>query len=135
MPIDPILSFVVAGILAWGGWRLVHETTLELMEAVPQELDSDAIALAMQTIEGVIGTHHIHLWRLPEGKLAISAHIRINDMEQWPALMPVLLEILKRQNIDHATLQPEVRCYDDVPLSDNSLSCINGCYDSVRKGE
>jgi len=135
MPIDPILSFLVAGILAWGGWRLVRETTLELMEAVPQELDSDAIALAMQTIEDVIGTHHIHLWRLPEGKLAMSAHIQIVKMEQWPALLPVLLETLKHQNIEHATLQPEIRCYDDVPVSDNSLRHNNGCYDTLQKGK
>jgi len=127
MPIDPILSFLVAGILAWGGWRLVRETTLELMEAVPQEVDSGIIAQAIQNVEGVVGVHHIHIWRLPEGNLAMSAHIQIDKMEQWPALLPVLLEKLKHQNIEHATLQPEVRCYDHVPASDSSSCHNNGC--------
>jgi len=112
MLIDPLLSFLVAIILAWGGWRLVRETTLELMEAVPKELDCDAVMQAIQAIEGVVGMHHIHLWRLPIGKLAVSAHIQVNDMEQWPDLLPLLLETLKQQNIEHATLQAELKCYD-----------------------
>jgi len=108
MPIDPILSFLVAGILAWGGWRLVRETTLELMDAVPQELDSTVVTQAMQAVEGVTGIHHLHLWRLPTRKLAMSAHIQVDNMEGWTALLPVLLETLKQQSIEHATLQPEV---------------------------
>ncbi|MFQ5346091.1 MAG: cation diffusion facilitator family transporter [Mariprofundus sp.] len=132
MPIDPILSFIVAGILAWGGWRLVRETTLELMEAAPQEVDSDTLAAVIQSVDGVCEIHHIHLWRLPEGKLAMSAHIRIDNMEQWPELLPVLLESLKQQQIDHATLQPELTCYDDVSVSE----CLgNGCHATVRKGD
>jgi len=117
MPIDPILSFLVAGILAWGGWRLVRETTLELMEAVPQEIDAMTITQAMQTVEGVIGIHHIHLWRLPAGKLAMSAHIEIDNMEQWPELLPVLLTVLKQQHIEHSTLQPEMSCSGACPAS------------------
>jgi len=112
MPIDPLLSFLVAGILAWGGWRLVRETTLELMMAVPQELDLHAVKLAMQAVDGVSSVHHIHLWRLPAGTLALSAHIRVADMHDWSALLPALLATLKQQDIEHATLQPEMECHD-----------------------
>ncbi len=115
MPIDPILSFVVAGILAWGGWRLVRETSLELMEAVPQETDVDTASQAMQAVEGVVGIHHIHLWRLPAGQLALSAHVQIGNMEVWMTLLPILIQTLKQQDIEHATLQPEV------------VSCSGGC--------
>jgi len=119
MPIDPILSFLVAGILAWGGWRLVRETTMELMEAVPQEVDVSAASQAMQVVEGVVGTHHIHLWCLPAGKLALSAHIQVDNMEIWMSLLPVLIETLKQQGIEHATLQPEVvSCSGGCPVSD-----------------
>jgi len=133
MAIDPILSFAVAAILAWGGWRLVQETTRELMEAVPQDIDSDAIAQEVRSVHGVAGIHHIHLWRLPIGKLAMSAHIQIDDIQQWPALLPMLLEILKRQHIDHATLQPEVSCHDNDLASDSSQG--NACCVATKKGK
>jgi len=112
MLIDPILSFLVAGILAWGGWRLVRETTLELMEAVPQEVELHVITQAMQAMEGVVGVHHMHLWRLPAGMLAMSAHVRVAEMECWTEMLPELLETLKQHGIEHATLQAEVKCHD-----------------------
>lgn len=113
MPIDPILSFLVAGILAWGGWRLVRETTLELMEGVPGEIDSGVVEQAMQGIEGVAGIHHIHIWRLPNIHLALSAHVQVDCMADWPEILPALLETLKRHGIDHTTLQPESVCRDE----------------------
>jgi len=69
MLIDPLLSFLVAVILIWGGWRLVYETTLELMEAVPQEVNIEAIQQALLRIEYVKRVYHIHIWRLPISNL------------------------------------------------------------------
>jgi len=116
MLIDPILSLLVAAILAWGGWRLVRETTLELMEALPNELDCEDISQAMRDIEGVVDVHHIHLWRLPSNQLACSAHIQLDNLEKWADLLPLLLETLQQKNIEHVTLQPELTCYDDAIL-------------------
>ena len=130
MPIDPLLSFLVAGILAWGGWRLVRETTMELMEAVPHELEPDAIAGMIRDVDGVSDIHHIHLWRLPTGKLAISAHIHVDNMENWPGLLPLLLEKLKQQQIEHATLQPEsMHCPEASWSDDCHLPDRPGCSD------
>ncbi len=112
MPIDPLLSFLVAGILAWGGWRLVRETTLELMEALPQEVEFTRIEHAMAEVDGVMNVHHIHLWRLPNTQLAVSAHVRIEDMSDWQGILMDLHEALQKHDIDHMTLQPEFRCCD-----------------------
>jgi len=113
MPIDPLLSFFVAGILAWGGWRLVRETTLELMEGVPQEINLSTVEHAMQKVEGVAGVHHIHIWRLPDGKLSLSAHVQVDNMHNWIEQLPALLKILQQLGINHTTLQPESVCWDE----------------------
>ncbi|GAV21099.1 cobalt-zinc-cadmium efflux system protein [Mariprofundus micogutta] len=107
MPIDPILSCLVAAILAWGGWRLVRETTIELMEAAPQVLDMDAVETSLKGAAGVTGVHHTHLWRLPDSRMAISSHIEIESISEWDCILPNLLELLRKQGIEHATLQPE----------------------------
>jgi len=107
MPIDPILSFLVAIILAWGGWRLIRETTIELMEAVPSNVDAECIEASLKCTDGVSGVHHTHLWKLPDGRMAISAHIEIESMNDWDVILPLLLDLLQKQGIEHATLQPE----------------------------
>ena len=118
MPVDPILSFLVAGILAWGGWRLVKTTTLELMDAAPQDADYDRILACINQVEGVESAHHIHLWTLPSGKRALSAHIKLNEMDGWLALLPQLINELKACGVHHTTLQPEAHCHDDTSSVD-----------------
>jgi len=107
MAIDPLLSFLVAAILAWGGWRLVCETTRELMAAVPRELDCAEIVSAMERVSGVQRVYHIHIWKLPSDQLALSAHVEIGSMTQWPSVLSALLTALQQHGIDHATLQPD----------------------------
>jgi cobalt-zinc-cadmium efflux system protein len=108
MPIDPILSFLVAAILAWGGWRLLRETIRELMEAVPEGVDNRSIEKLMQEVEGVSGIHHVHLWKLPGGQLAISAHIQLDGMNDWPGVLARLQGVMREQGLEHSTLQPEI---------------------------
>ena len=111
MPIDPILSFFVAAVLVWGGWRLVRETTLELMEALPNGFDIILVQQHLQQVEGVVGVHHIHVWKLPNAKLAASAHIEVEAMEGWPQILLLLQGVLAEHHVEHVTLQAElVRC-------------------------
>ena len=122
MSIDPILSFFVAGVLVWGGWRLVREPTLELMEALPQGVDIEVIKQDLVKVKGVIGVHHIHIWRLPNAKLAASAHIQLEVMEDWPKILLMLQDVLALYHVEHATLQPELGCCGD----DNK--CCSGTF-------
>jgi len=115
MPIDPLLSFVVALILVWGGFRLVRDTTLQLMDAVPPDLDMQEIRRCMLGVDGVCDVHHVHLWLLPDGRAALSAHVQIQQMQAWPHMLGELLNALQGAGISHATLQAEnseVACAD-----------------------
>ncbi|MDQ7001962.1 MAG: cation diffusion facilitator family transporter, partial [Ghiorsea sp.] len=110
MPIDPILSFFVAGVLVWGGWRLVRETTLELMEALPQGIDVSVVQQRLLQVKGVVGVHHIHVWTLPNAQLAASAHIQVEVMQDWPKTLPLLQGVWAEYDVEHVTLQPELLC-------------------------
>lgn len=117
MPIDPILSLLVAAILAWGGWTLLRETTHELMEATPNDINLNALQRVLANLEGVTEAHHLHAWKLPDGGWALSAHIVVIDLQQWDQTLDKLQQSLHQAGIAHATLQPE---------SDSSL-CKDHC--------
>lgn len=107
MPVDPLLSFIVAGVLVWGGWRLVRDTTLQLMEGAPTGVEIEEIRQCVLGVKGVDDVHHVHVWTLPDGRLALSAHVLVDDMQDWPKILPALLSALDAVGISHATLQPE----------------------------
>lgn len=63
----------------------------------------------MRAVGGVSGIHHVHLWKLPDGRLALSAHIELAEMVAWPAVLKRLQAVLDGQGIGHSTLQPEIQ--------------------------
>jgi len=107
MLIDPLLSFLVSALLAWGGWRLIRQTTFELMEAVPNGVNRDEIIESVREIDGICDMHHVHIWRLPSGELAMSAHVECEAMNNWNTILKLLNGCVAGFGITHATFQPE----------------------------
>ncbi len=108
MLIDPLLSLFVCVLLARSTWNLLRESALVLMEGVPQQIDYDAVGDALLAIPGVTEVHDLHIWSMAPGQPALSAHVRVADMQQWAGILEVSRSMLRQQfGIDHMTLQPE----------------------------
>lgn len=107
--IDPILSIVIGLLIIFSSFRLLRESMSVLMEGVPLHLDYKQILDAMAQENGVNAVHDLHIWTLSSGKTALSAHVDINDLARWDAVLLQLKSMLhKKYAIDHITLQPEV---------------------------
>lgn len=108
MPIDPILSIVVAALILRSTWRLLRQTSDVLMERVPAHLDYAAIGQALAAIPGVRDVHDLHVWSMGADEVALSAHMGVESGEAWPR---VLAEAQRRMRerfaIRHLTLQPD----------------------------
>jgi cobalt-zinc-cadmium efflux system protein len=110
MPIDPILSLVVALLLVVSAWRLLMESVNVLMESVPAHLDIDIVADDMAAIPGVYLVHDLHVWTLSSGQIALSAHLELSSFEDWDRIMRATRQCLdERHGIRHITLQPELK--------------------------
>ena len=110
MPVDPILSLVVAGLILFSTLSLFREALHVLMEGVPPELQMDSVGQQMASIEGVRSVHDLHIWTLASGKIALSAHLEVRDLNIWPKILESAQIMLHRQfDIDHVTLQPEIQ--------------------------
>jgi cobalt-zinc-cadmium efflux system protein len=110
MPVDPILSLVVAGLILFSTLSLFREALHVLMEGVPPNLQMESVGQQMAGIEGVRSVHDLHIWTLASGKIALSAHLEVRDLNVWPKILESAQIMLHRQfDIDHVTLQPEVQ--------------------------
>lgn len=117
--LDPIVSWVIVVLILYSGWGILKEALLILMNAVPAGIDLETIQKEVESIEGVEGLHHLHVWNPASGTIALAAHIIVPD--QMLGLVDGLakkirVRLLSKFNIDHPILQFETRVYASQDL-------------------
>jgi cobalt-zinc-cadmium efflux system protein len=118
--IDPILSMVICVLILLSSLGLLRDALHVVMEGVPYHLSLSEVGLTMSSQEGVKSVHDLHIWTLSSGHIALSAHVVIEDINHWEALLHKLHELLRnRFGIEHTTLQPETftRTVQRIPLA------------------
>ena len=107
LPIDPILSLVVALLILRSTFALLRQSTRVLMEQVPAHLSYDAIGRALAATPGVTGVHDLHIWNMSAECVALSAHVTLDDGSEWPRVLASAQRLLVGEfGIEHVTLQP-----------------------------
>lgn len=110
LPIDPILSLVIAGLILASTLGLLRDALHVLMEGVPPAMELAAIGRALAAVRGVVSVHDLHVWSIAPDRVALSAHLEIDDLRRWPEILSAASALLRdHHGIGHVTLQPEVR--------------------------
>jgi len=113
-PIDPILSLLICALILVAALRLMRTGFGVVMEQVPRRIDLEQVRAAMVDIDGVVDIHDLHIWQISSQRVALSAHIVMGDLNDWPELLARLNQmLLQRFDIDHPTLQPEPAAGED----------------------
>lgn len=106
--VDPLLSMFVAALILRSTIGVLRETLAVLMDSVPEGVDYQKVGNALAGIRGVKSVHDLHIWSMVPGRGALSAHILVENIGQWPAVLRQARAVLRRDfGIDHVTLQPE----------------------------
>lgn len=107
-PIDPLLSLLISLLIVGSTFALLREALHVLMEGVPLDLDLHEIESEMRSMEGVASIHDMHIWTLSSGKIVLSAHVVLHDLQGWMPVLSAMREMLhEHHGINHVTLQPE----------------------------
>jgi cobalt-zinc-cadmium efflux system protein len=103
---DPLVSLLIAGLMARSGYRLVKASARIFLEAAPEGLDPRAIGRALVAEEGVVEVHDLHVWEVTSGFPALSAHVLVGRECDCHAARRRLEALLHaRFGLDHTTLQ------------------------------
>lgn len=108
--IDPILSVLIAALVAHSSWSLTVKVFKVLLEGVPDHIDVYRLCSQMEDVEGVTLIHDVHVWTISSGLEALTAHVLIDPSFEGDteALLRRLREIaLQDFEIDHVTIQVE----------------------------
>ncbi len=106
-PIDPLLSLLIGGLVLASSLRLLRDALHGLMDGVPFAIDLAALGRKLAAVPGVVEVHDLHVWALSGERLALTAHVRVRDLADWPAVLGGLRHEATEHGIGHATFQPE----------------------------
>ncbi|WP_245596225.1 cation diffusion facilitator family transporter [Paenibacillus taiwanensis] len=105
---DPLISMVIGCIIFIGGFRIIKESYLILMEAVPDKFDLEQIRRDLLEVEGVEDVHEMHLWAISSDHYSLTAHVFVRESIQPFCIILAINETLeKKYNITHSTIQTE----------------------------
>ncbi len=108
--IDPLLAFLIAGMILWGAIGVIVDSANILLESLPKGMCLEDIATAMLQVPGVREVHDVHCWSLGSESHALSCHVHILDMptSESERIAHQLREIIEREfGITHTTIQFE----------------------------
>ena len=78
--IDPLVAFLIAGLILWTAFGIVVDSANILLESLPKGIKLENVASAMLSVPGVREVHDVHIWSLGSHSRALSCHVRILDM-------------------------------------------------------
>jgi cobalt-zinc-cadmium efflux system protein len=108
--VDPLITLVIAGYILWQSLTMMRRSIHILMEGAPADVDSAALVADLQSLEGVIEIHHLHLWELDEEQRALEAHVVVDNahIARWAEIKQQIKQRLaERYHIHHSTVEFE----------------------------
>jgi cobalt-zinc-cadmium efflux system protein len=108
--IDPLIAFLIAGMILWSAVGIITESVNILLESLPKGMSLENVATALLAVPGVCEVHDVHIWSLGSQSRALSCHVRILDMptSESEIICHKLNEVVATQfGITHTTIQFE----------------------------
>ncbi len=106
--VDPVIGAAIALWILPRSWRLGRKALRILLQAAPDHIDLDQMAVDLAAIPGVVDIHDLHVWTLTSDMEAASAHLVIRAGTDAHGVLDRARHLLDdRYHIGHATLQVE----------------------------
>ena len=106
--LDPAVSLLIGAVVAIGAFGLLRESFNAVMDAVPRSVDQSAVRDFLEHRPGVMAVHHLHIWSLGTGEIAMTAHlVRPGEGDNDAFLDELNSTLDQRFGINHPTVQIE----------------------------
>lgn len=107
--LDPATGLLIGVVVAAGAFGLLRDAFDAAMDAVPRGIDESEVRGFLAVQPGVQAVHHLHIWSLGAGEVAMTAHlVRGDDDDDHDRFIDRLNHALdERFGINHPTVQIE----------------------------
>lgn len=122
--IDPLISLVIAVVIFLSTWGLLRDSLNLAVDAVPRNVDPEAVRGYLSGLTGVQAIHDLHIWPMSTTDTALTAHMVMDTLPGSDHFLnDVSHELHDRFSIRHCTIQLE-RSDSDV-VCEQSVHCAD----------
>ncbi len=106
---DPLLSLLIAALIARVAIRLLRRSSHILLEGAPEGLEPDKLARELTAaVREAQDVHHVHAWSLDSREVLVTLHARIGPVQDPDEALAAIKRVLEtRWRITHSTIQIE----------------------------
>ncbi len=106
--LDPVVSIIIGIIIFWGTWDLLKDSVNLALDAIPKDIDREAIEKYLLSLDGVENFHDLHIWAMSTTENALTVHLTVSDNGIHDELIKKISKKLEHDfNIHHVTIQIE----------------------------
>lgn len=106
--LDPVVSLIIVVVIVIGTWNLLRESAQLALNAVPMQVDAEAVEAYLRQLDGVSDIHDLHIWGLSTTENALTVHLVIPAGYPGDSYIDRIAHHLEEHfNVHHSTLQTE----------------------------
>jgi len=109
--LDPLLSILLSGVIAFWSLRLISDSVHVLMESTPKHIQIEELIQGVrQAVPEVLDMHDVHVWEITQKMYSLTAHVQVQNcsLSETAVLSERINQFLsERYHIEHANLQYE----------------------------
>jgi len=119
---DPVISLVIAAVIFLSTWGLLRDSLNLAVDAVPRNVDPEAVREYLSGLSGVHALHDLHIWPMSTTDTALTAHLVMDVFPDSDRFLNEVAKVLEsRFSIKHPTIQMER--FDSDVVCHQSVHC------------
>jgi cobalt-zinc-cadmium efflux system protein len=112
--VDPIISLIIVVVITIGTWGLLRDSFSMSMDAVPKNVDFDGVEHYLQSLDGVVDVHDLHIWPMSTTETALTVHLGVTKNVSTDKLIKLIADKMQKDfDIVHVTIQTELEDRND----------------------
>ncbi len=105
--IDSAVSLAVIGVILLTTYNLLIRTINLALDAVPENIDINAVKKYLEGIPNVTGIHDLHIWALGTSDTAMTVHLTTSSRTEISFISEIQAYLNDNFSIGHSTIQVE----------------------------
>ncbi len=108
--VDSLLAIFISLFILFNVYKNLKKALKIILQGTPEEINPKRIDELLRAIPKVISTHDCHIWSMDGQYHILSIHLvveKYNELQELSEIKQKAKDLLKKEHIDHATIEFE----------------------------